>query len=661
MKNIFIFFFIIIATIFTRAQQDTLFTIDEFENYFDNDQLDEEDSQLYDLFEYLINNPVDINNAGVNEILTIPTTDLRTARAIISYRNEQGNFNSIFDLNLIDDLSNEDVEKILPFIKAGASSKEKVKLFSLNEIFKNIQISCRSRTSTDLQNKIGFTEGKYSGSSLKNYNRMQVKYADKLSLGLLIEKDAGEKSFTDFSSIYFQARNLSLVNNIIIGDFLFESGQGLAMWSPYAFSKGSSAIGSTSKKARNIIPYTSADENQFMRGLAVNLKLSDINLTAFYSNHKIDANVDSTTNLITSTPLDGYHRTQSELLKKKRVAETILGIGVKYSHKEFLTFEGLYYHSSFSNSHTAANVFKITGDKFNFYSISYRAQFAKLLISGEFAYNGSSVASYNNIVLFVDKYLSITSSVRNYPRNFVNLHSNGFGESGGTQNEFGVYTGLKWKTILGTINAYYDQFKFPFATYYNPLPSTGHEYLIHYEVRPFAKTTFVMKYKNEDKETAAVITGGKILIDQIKESIRFDINYDVSKNLSIRSRIEFMNYRLDKVNLQEKGFLIFQDLKYKPYPYIYFYGRIIFFQTDSYNSRIYEFENDLTGVMTNQALYGKGMKWYFLVKYKPAEYITLTAKYSELYKPDERTLGTGLSEIDNNIDNKISVQIDIFL
>ena len=91
------------------------------------------------------------------------------------------------------------------------------------------------------------------------------------------------------------------------------------------------------------------------------------------------------------------------------------------------------------------------------------------------------------------------------------------------------------------------------------------------------------------------------------------------------------------------------------------YGRIIFFKTDSFNSAIYEFENDLPGVMSNLAMYGEGFRWYFLVKVKVLNRLNLSFKYSETTKPKEKTLSSGNSEILSNIDNNFHMQLEISL
>ena len=108
----------------------------------------------------------------------------------------------------------------------------------------------------------------------------------------------------------------------------------------------------------------------------------------------------------------------------------------------------------------------------------------------------------------------------------------------------------------------------------------------------------------------------------------------------------------------EKGLLIFQDVKYEPSASLNFSGRIVFFKTDSYDSRVYEFENDLTGVMSNPALYGDGMRWYLVARYNTSFGLSLSMKYSELIKPNERALGSGDTLINSNVDNRLSFQLD---
>jgi hypothetical protein len=69
----------------------------------------------------------------------------------------------------------------------------------------------------------------------------------------------------------------------------------------------------------------------------------------------------------------------------------------------------------------------------------------------------------------------------------------------------------------------------------------------------------------------------------------------------------------------------------------------------------------LEGTYSITGLSGQGIRWYFLVKYKLFDMLKLSFKYSELYKPEEKTLGSGYSEMIGNFDNQISLQIEFSL
>jgi hypothetical protein len=74
---------------------------------------------------------------------------------------------------------------------------------------------------------------------------------------------------------------------------------------------------------------------------------------------------------------------------------------------------------------------------------------------------------------------------------------------------------------------------------------------------------------------------------------------------------------------------------------------------------VYEYENDLRGVFANLALYGKGWRWYLLMRWRVADIISFSAKYAETRKEGVASLGSGLTEILGDVDNRIGVQVEI--
>ncbi|NWF87898.1 MAG: hypothetical protein HXY50_00385, partial [Ignavibacteriaceae bacterium] len=438
---------------------------------------------------------------------------------------------------------------------------------------------------------------------------------------------------------------------------------GLALWSPYAISKSSDAIYAVQRKAKIINPYKSTNENNFFRGVGAVIVYDNFLISGFYSNNYFDANIDSLSNGILSTPIDGYHRTKNEIEKRKSAKEKLLGIRLDFIEPNNSLEAGfLYYNSKFSNSFIPNDIHDFRRDQFNCYSFYSNFYFDRMKVFGEAAYDGTSVASVLGTNIQISDNFSFITHIRNYPRNYRNIHAFAFGEkSGATKNEFGIYSGFQWSTSIGEINFYYDQFKFPYATFENPLPSAGDELLFNLRSKPIKKLESNLRVRYEKKEITRGVGIIESLVNSHKYSIRGEMTYEHSRSLRIKTRVEAVKVIVKKINADENGILIAQDVKLSPIKNLTFDARILFFQTDSFNSAIYTFENDLTGLLSSSALYGKGIRWYLLIKYGIANFLTLSAKYSETYKPLEKSLGTGLAEINTNIDNKIGIQLEISL
>ena len=661
-------FSVLVLTFTSFAQTDSTYlrTEEVLEDILQEPVGEFDNSDLYEELEYLINNPVDINFADISELQRLPGMDLASSEMIINHRKKYGYFFTVGELNMVQNLDKELIKKILPFITVKkvefALDVDDKPAGTFSEFLFNSGLLLRSRVSNDLQTRKGFVEEKFEGTKPKVYNRLLINHDKKYQFGFLSEKDAGEVSLDEFTTYHFALNDIGILHKAVVMDYFLEFGQGLTLWSPYGFSKGSDAIYPVKKKDRILRPYTSATEVSFFRGAAASIKLNNFIVSGFYSNNTIDANIDSSTGEIFSTPVDGLHRTESEIRKRNSAREKMMGGRIDYiSGKKFKTGL-LYYQSEFSNSFHSSSVYDISGNKFSYTSAYYDLYLSSINIFGEVVYNGTSVASINSVQIAVTQRFNFITSIRSYPRNFFSLHGFGFGErSGATTNEFGIYTGFKWRTPIGLLNFYYDQFKFPYATFTNPLPSEGNEYLVDFLSKPLKGFSLRLRYKYENKDVTETIDNNDRLVKRLKQTIRAELIYSISKKLRLKGRFEYNSFRISAINETDDGYLFFQDIRYSPTSNFNLYGRIIFFRTDSFNSAIYQYENNLTGVLTNLAMFGEGMRWYILVRYKPLRTFTLSLKFSETYKPKAKTISSGNNEIEGNIDNRISFQIDVNL
>ncbi len=655
----------------TAQVQDSTITDSEanFEEFFEDSFTEESEIDAYDIFEDLLLNPIELNTAGINELSKIPFLDFNSASIITAHRNKYGHFNSVNELFSISKLNSELVNKILPFVKVDKKSiSDSTFEFSIDEeswfkaYINSFNIQIRSRIGSDLQLRDGFAKGNYTGSKLKSYNRILIKQSSDFQAGAITEKDAGEKSFVDYYSYHLSLRNYGILKHLVIGDYNLEFGQGLLLWSSYSLSKGSDATLPVKKNSRNLRPHTGASEYGFFRGIGFNFNSSDFNLLLFYSSKKIDANIDSTTLEIKSLPLTGIHATQNEISRKNAASEIVMGSRIEYSFNSSNKFGLTYYKSEFSNPFQKNSVFDLSGKNFSFYSFDFDNRFGPVNIFGEIANDKNNTAFYGGVIVSPFSKLQFVTSIRYYPKNFINLHAFGFGEqSGKTQNENGIYSGIKFNSEFGLFNIYYDNFKFPYSTYENPIPSTGNEFYLSYGKKINRDLELHLRYKTEKKEITESIDNLKHLTERIRNSYRFEFDYFISRQFKFRTRLEYNTYQIDKIDLFEKGFLIYEDVKISSIKDLTIYGRIILFNTDSFSSAVYEFENDLTGLFSNLAIYGEGLRYYFLIKYKVIKNISLSFKYAETYKPNEKFLSSGNNRINGNIDNRFNFQIDVSL
>ena len=664
----FCFFLLLISVfcnpVYPQLDSTSRITEDILDEILIEPEIETDSEELVDILENLIRNPIDINQVDAFDLSKLPNIDPQSAKMIIDHRKRFGDFFSTSELFAIRGLDKGLIENILPFIKTSSLEKHidlpETNTIESSSILSKSKVNLRSRVTNDLQNRDGFTNGKFEGSKIKSYNRLLFNFDNHFQAGILAEKDPGEISYTDFTSFHFQVNDFGILKRFVAGDYLLEFGQGLALWSPFGFSKSADAVFPVKKRARFLRSYTSAAEYRYYRGAASTLTFDDITLTTFYSNNTFDATIDSTTGTIISVGQTGFHRFDSELAKRQASKSNLIGGVLDYKFLGKINLGVIYYNASFENNFKSEELYEISGSNFNYLSAYFELNFSKINLFGEASFDGKSVASINGIQFSANRELIFTSALRSYPRNYINLYGFGFSEkSGSINNELGIYSGLKWRLPFGVLNLYYDIYKFPYRTNENSLSSEGNDLLIDFAAMLLPKFELRLRYKYENKEVTELINFDEEIVRRLKQIARTEFIYNLTKDLRLKARIDYNHYFIKDANLKENGFLIFQDIRYAPIKKINLYARIIFFQTDSFNSAVYEYENDLLGVMPNLAMYGKGIRWYLIIKYKPLKFLTLSTKYSETYKPDETTLSSGDNEIIGNLDNRISLQIDL--
>ncbi len=642
----------------SNAQSDSvLINIDQtIEDLIEEHEEETDNSDLYEIIEYYLENPVDINTAAEKELIKLPYLNQAAAQLIVAHRSKYGNYFSTNELYSVKDLPEEMARKIIPFLSADKPKQAEKQPI---EKARPISVKIRNRIIRDVQEKKGFTDHIFIGTPEKIYNRVDIEYNRYLKAGFSTEKDAGEKSLYDYLSGYMSLTESFGLKKILIGDYHVHFGQGLALWNSYGFSKSSDAVFSTKKSAGTIKASSGSDEINYFRGAAINFAREHAEITGFYSRKSLDAAVDSV-HQITSLAADGFHRTQNERIKQNSVEETSVGMIMTYAFTSRLSGGLLYYKSRFNHPYIASKVYDMIIDNFNYYSGYIDILLNNINIYGEISYFNKSEAAYITGLQFnPSTEFCYSMLIHNYPLTYLLLHGGGFASgSGARNNESGIYNGIRWRTSIGTLNFYYDQFKYPNATFTNPLPSEGNEFMIRLSTRLISKCEAGIKIRISNKETASQITGEEKMVKRLKQSVRLEYSYNFTNKLRLKTRLEYISVLLKDPHSREEGYLCFEDIRYVPADGLLLYGRIIFFRTNSFNSAIYEYENDLTGIISSRGLYGEGFRFYAAARYQLSGKVSLSLKYSETFKPKEKSSGSGYQQIEGNMDNRIGLQAD---
>jgi hypothetical protein len=140
---------------------------------------------------------------------------------------------------------------------------------------------------------------------------------------------------------------------------------------------------------------------------------------------------------------------------------------------------------------------------------------------------------------------------------------------------------------------------------------------------------------------------------------RFNASYRVSSSVSLRTRVETIDYQRGTAELRH-GFLLYQDFVHRPLSSpLELTMRFALFETASYDARIYAYENDLIGVFSIPPYYGRGVRWYGMARITTMRKVDLWFRYGAWIYQDQTVISSSLQEIPGNVRSDIKVQMRV--
>lgn len=688
-KHIPFFFFLAIAA--NAIAQDTLpdkdveERIENIAESTDNEDLDY--TTLLDGLNTYRRHPLNLNTATREELEDFILLDDIQVNNLLQHIERHGKLITLEELQSIDGFDLATIRKILPYVRISEDLGDTH--FTLKEMFKYGQQSVILRYQQVIEEQKGFTpasdslllanpNARYLGSPQRLYARYRFTYGTHVSWGITAEKDAGEEFFKgsqpygfDFYSAHFYIKNIRFIRSLALGDYQVNFGQGLTAWSGLAFGKSADGM-NIKRNGQGIRPYTSVNENLFMRGVAATVGFKHFEVSGFFSHKKIDANISEQDTLsdeivaVSSFLESGYHTTVAEMADRHTLDQTVLGGNIAYKKRNFslgITGAHTEYGAELKRDLGLYNQFEFSAQSNTALGADYNFLYRNFNFFGETSLSDNGgYAFVNGLLVSLDPKLAISVLHRNYQRNFQSIFSNAFGESTLPANEKGIYTGIVARpTGTITINAYYDRFTFPWLRYQVDAPSYGSDYSAQVNYTPNKKTDMYFRVRQRDKfmNTREDIADIDFIVPVKQTSYRFNISYPASENIKLRNRVELLRY--DTGNKPQTGYLIYQDVTYKslgkPFTVVLRYA---LFQSDSYDSRIYAYENDVPGSYSVIAHYYRGSRSYVLVSYDLSRHFELWLRWSQTYYSNKDVISEGsLNGIQGNTKSDVKVQLRI--
>ena len=627
-----------------------------------------EDFDFSELSERLIffkKHPINLNRTNPEELKSLFFLSPLQIANFFSYRSINNKLIDVLELQAIPGFDDQTIQKVLHFVRINeADLRERITFKNLMHIAENDLVIRYARTLEEQKGFKNLPGSRYLGTPEKLMLRYKYNFSNRLTASLVMEKDAGEK-LSPFIAANLTIHDMGKVKKLIIGDYNLQFGQGLTLWSGFGFGKGPD-VASVVKKDDGLKPNSSANEYSFFRGIGAKIGLAkNINLTSFWSDRKYDASItaDNEGNEVISTLNEtGYHRTSSEINNRNKISQNTYGAAFEYNENA-LNLGLIIYQSNYSKAFItddpAYRLFNFTGKQLTNLGFHYNYTFKNIYFFGEVAKSlKGGTALMNGLLISLSNQVSAVVLQRRYEKNYHNFFNQAPAESGGS-NENGFYAGLnispskKWMLSL-----YADYFKFPWLKFRVDAPSQGYELLAQLNYTPSKTFKAVMRYKSELKQQNTDLDAPINYLDNVKrQSLRTDANWKLNKIMSLQNRIEVSAYQKGDIKT-EFGYLIYQDFAFAPLrAKLSANLRISYFNTPSYNTRLYAYEDDILYNFSFGVYSGKGFRNYLNIKYKLLKNTDMWLRYALFYYKNIEVIGSGLDEINGNEKSEVKFQL----
>jgi len=614
-------------------------TLDIIENNLE-DNLDDENfapDELLEELEELSGQRPNLNCLGYETAVRLLKLSDYQYYQLQLYLENYGALASIYELDGIDGFGKEERERLQ--LLAEVAPVPKSSSF-FKDFFKKGKSKLLVRYGQILEHQAGYDTSRathYAGTPGHAMFRYTFDTQGKFSLKISGEKEPGEQFFRgkqrygfDFYSGSASVKDFGILKYAVIGDYRLNFGQGLVLGSSLMSGKGGGA-GNIRRFSTGIRAVAPTSESDFLRGCAATLGNSHVSGTLFAG------------------------RTFGS-------TDNCLGADFSYRRKLFRVGARAVVHSQTDTSSTVLaeklkTSFSPTG--FNI-AADYQAIVHRHLLFGEISVNQTgAVGLLQAILLTPIPTLKIAAIFRHYGNHYTNPLGHAFGTNTSNSGETGFYfTGDYVLSRHVTLNLYADYYRLTTLTYRTDSPVQGMDLGLSGEINITRNSMLNVKYSFRSKpENSPESVYYKQIQEHHKHKIRLIWSNSPITALKLKTEFDWILNQYPMSRKHHAGLLLYQDIGLTfAKPDISLHARVAYFDTDRYNERLYAYENDVYYAFSIGSYYYKGVRGYFVVRYK-YKWLSIWLRLAHTYYIDRQVISSGLTQIDKPHKTEVKVQV----
>ena len=613
--------------------------------------------------------PVNLNSATREQLEQFPFLSDIQIEHLLAYIYIHGQMETIYELQLVEELDRQTIQYLLPFVCIKAINNEpafrwKTMLKDAGRYGKNEVLT---RLDIPFYKRKGY-EHTYLGPSVYNSVKYTFRYRDQLYAGGVAEKDAGEPFAAlhnrygyDYYSFYLLLQNCGRLKSLAVGNYRLSFGQGLVMSTDYLMGKTIYAS-SFNNRSTGIKRHSSTDEYNYFRGVATTVALTKrLSVSAFYSHRNMDGVV--TDGEITSVYKTGLHRSRKEADKKNLLTSQLTGGNVSYQQNHIrLGITGVYYvfNRLYEPELTGYSKYNIHGNHFYNLGIDYAYRWRRFSFQGETAIGKQGWASLNRLQYSPVQDIQFILIHRFYSYDYWAMYAHSFGEGSTVQNEQGYYVGLEttpfshWRFFVS-----FDLFSFPWKKYRINKPSRGTDGLIQATFTPRTNLSMYLKYRYKQKERDLTGSKGTLTLPIFHHQLRYRLNYSLNDVFSSRTTLDYNHFH-SQDRAATKGYQVTQMISSQlPWTRLFADVQGSYFCTDDYDSRVYVSEKGLLYTFYTPSFQGRGFRCAVRLRYELNKHWLFITKFGETIYLSRNEIGSGNDLIYGNKKADIQMQLRI--